>query len=120
MTSAAPKYRLAILDDYQRVALKYGDWAPVQDRVDITVFDETIQASTDLDALVARLESFDIICTTRERSKFREDVLKRLPNLKLLTTMGMRNASIDTEFAHKEGIVVCGTPYSSGLTAEHK
>lgn len=118
--SSTPKLRLAILDDYQHVTLKYANWDPIKDRVDITVFDDTIQASTALDALIARLEPFDIICSTRERTKFREDVLKRLPNLKLLTTTANKNAAIDMDYSRKEGIIVSGTAYHPELTVEHK
>ena len=45
----------------------------------------------------------------RERTRFPADVLERLPNLKLLVTTGMRNASIDMDAARRLGITVCGT-----------
>ena len=111
--------RVAILDDYQHVAFTSADWAPVRERVDITVFDTTIQPN-DEDALVERLKPFEIICSMRERTKFPASLLKRLPNLKLLTTTGMRNAAIDLTAATEEGVLVSGTGYGGAGTSEHK
>ena len=45
----------------------------------------------------------------RERTGFPKQVIDALPNLKLLITTGMRNASIDTEAAKARGVTVCGT-----------
>ena len=117
---ADSKHNLAILDDYQHVAFQCADWTGIESRLHITVFDDTIQASTDIDALVKRLEPFEIICSMRERTKFSLDVLNRLPNLKLLTTTAMRNRSIDIKAAEDEGILVAGTGYVGESTAEHK
>lgn len=118
--SGSFKHRLAILDDYQHVAFECADWTGVEPRLDITVFDNTIQASTDTEALIQRLEPFDVICSMRERTKFPADIIKRLPNLKLLTTTAMGNRSIDIKAAQDEGILVAGTGYVGVGTAEHK
>ena len=45
----------------------------------------------------------------RERTGFPKQVIDALPDLKLLITTGMRNASIDTEAAKARGVTVCGT-----------
>jgi D-3-phosphoglycerate dehydrogenase len=45
----------------------------------------------------------------RERTPFPKQVIDALPDLKLLITTGMRNASIDAEAAKARGITVCGT-----------
>ncbi|KAK9495535.1 D-isomer specific 2-hydroxyacid dehydrogenase [Lipomyces doorenjongii] len=109
--------KLAILDDYQAVALKIADWTPVIDAgVDITVFNDTIQ---DEDALVTRLEPFTILCIMRERTPFSESLLRRLPNLKLLVTTGMRNFAVNIEAATSLGITVVGTQVLAWSTTEH-
>ncbi|THH33554.1 hypothetical protein EUX98_g657 [Antrodiella citrinella] len=108
--------RVAILDDYQKVAFTLADWAPLQDRVSIDVFTDTI---SDEDALVARLEPYSIICAMRERTKFRASLLDRLPNLKFIATTGMKNAGIDVAYAKTKGIVVSGTGGSGDSTTEH-
>lgn len=80
MASAASLLlRLAILDDYQKVALTSADWSVLEGRVSIEVFSDTLANEN---ALVDRLESYDIICTMRERTKFSASLLDRLPKLK--------------------------------------
>jgi len=98
--------RCAILDDYQNVALKLADWSEVKDRVEIKVFTEHLGAP---EKVIAALQGFDIIVAMRERTGFQKTVIDALPNLKLLITTGMRNASIDTEDAKARGVTVCGT-----------
>jgi phosphoglycerate dehydrogenase-like enzyme len=109
-------HSVAILDDYQNVALKYGNWAPIEKHATVTVFNDTIHSEDDL---VARLKPFTIICTMRERTKFSASLLKRLPNLKLLTTTGMRNPSLDIHAANAQGVVVAGTGGIGNATLEH-
>lgn len=100
------RYRCAILDDYQNVALKLADWSLLDNRIDITVFNAPFASS---DEAVAALADFEIVCAMRERTAFSRDVLKRLPKLKLLLTSGMRNAAIDLDAANRRGVVVSGT-----------
>lgn len=109
-------HKIAILDDYQNVALKYADWTPIQSQAQITVFNDTLHTEG---SLVSRLEPFDIICTMRERTKFPASLLKRLPNLKLLTTTGMRNLSLNIKAANALGIKVAGTTGAGNPTLEH-
>src|SRR5262249_5640144 len=98
--------RCAILDDYQNVALKLADWGKVKDRVEIKVFNDHLGGQ---DRVIAALQGFEIIVAMRERTGFPKKVIDALPDLKLLITTGMRNASIDTEAAKARGINVCGT-----------
>jgi phosphoglycerate dehydrogenase-like enzyme len=98
--------RCAILDDYQNVVLKVADWSKVKGDVEITVFNEHLGSP---DKVIAALKGFAIVVAMRERTGFPRRVIEALPDLKLLITTGMRNASIDTEAAKERGIVVCGT-----------
>jgi phosphoglycerate dehydrogenase-like enzyme len=99
--------RLSILDDYQGVALDMADWAPVRARgVEIAV--ERFPFS-DEDAAVRALAGSELVAAMRERTPFPKRLLDRLPNLKLLITTGMRNASFDMEALKARGITVCGT-----------
>src|SRR3954447_25319448 len=107
--------RIAVLDDYQSVAADFCDWSTVAEPVDVTTFSDTL---TDDDALVERLQPFDVVVAMRERTAFPRSVLERLPNLKLLVTTGMRNKSIDTQAANDQGITVCGTGSQPTATAE--
>jgi D-3-phosphoglycerate dehydrogenase len=62
------------------------------------------------DNVVKALAPFDIVVAMRERTGFPRVVIEKLPNLKLLITTGMRNASIDAAAAKDKGVTVCGTP----------
>lgn len=101
-TTAAP--RIAVLDDYQGVALESADWTGLEPNVQVfrDHLDEEAQ-------LVQRLRDFEIVVCMRERTPFPGSLLAQLPQLMLLVTTGMRNASIDLEAAARLGIVVTGT-----------
>ena len=107
--------RVALLDDYQDVALQMADWQSLPADTDVQVFRDHLY---DDDALVARLHDFDMIMAMRERTPFTRRRLERLPNLKLLVTAGMRNAAIDLQAASDCGIMVCGTEGLPYPTAE--
>ena len=97
---------VAVLDDYQGVALHMADWSVLGPDCRVQVFTDHVK---DRDALIARLEDFEIVTCMRERTPFPRDLLSRLPRLRLLVTTGMRNAAIDLEAASDLGILVCGT-----------
>ena len=98
--------KIAILDDYQNVALKTADWSAVHDRADVTVFNDHL---ADADALVARLEEFEALCVMRERTPLPRSVLERLPKLRFIASTGARNASIDLDAARDLNIAVSST-----------
>ena len=98
--------RCAILDDYQNVAVKSADWSKVKGDVEIRAFNEHLGAGQ---SVIAALKDYAIVVAMRERTAFPRAVIEALPNLKLLITTGMRNASIDTEAAKARGVTVCGT-----------
>ncbi len=106
--------RCAVLDDYQSVALSFADWSKVSGDIDIKVFNEHLGGA---DQVIAALKDFAIVCAMRERTAFPRAVIDALPELKLLITTGMRNASIDLEAAKDKCIVVCGTPAVGNATA---
>jgi phosphoglycerate dehydrogenase-like enzyme len=107
--------RIAVLDDYQGIALSIGGW----DRLPAGARPEAFQDHLfDEDALAKRLEPFEIVVAMRERTPFRRSLLERLPNLKLLITTGMRNASFDMPALKEKGVTVCGTGGIGSPTAE--
>ena len=83
-----------------------ADWSSVRADLDITVFDKPLGND---DAVIRTLKEFSIVCAMRERTRFSRNVIESLPNLKLLITTGMRNASIDLKAATERGVLVCGT-----------
>jgi phosphoglycerate dehydrogenase-like enzyme len=107
--------RLAILDDYQNVALSMADWDGLRPSLQIQIFRDTLKSE---DAVAERLRDFEIVVAMRERTAFRRSLLERLPKLKLLVTTGMVNASIDKKAAAERGIIVSGTTSLRHPTAE--
>ena len=108
--SRSPNTRVAVLDDYQRRAHSYADWASLGDDVEVEFLSEPISQ----EELPARLHAFEILVLMRERTRFGRDVLSQLPNLRLVITTGMRNASLDVEYLTERGITVCGTQFTGG------
>ena len=98
--------QIAVIDDWQDVARDVVDWSMLDSLGEVT-FEHDYPA--DNATLAERLGRYQVICVMRERTRFDEDLLKRLPNLELLVTGGMRNAALDMPAAAKLGIKVCGT-----------
>jgi phosphoglycerate dehydrogenase-like enzyme len=109
-SSPSSNTRVAVLDDYQRRAHSYADWGSLGDDVAVEFFSEPIAQGE----LPARLAGFDALVLMRERTRMHRDVLSQLPNLKLVITTGMRNASLDVEYLTERGITVCGTQFAGG------
>ncbi|MBW0002032.1 MAG: D-2-hydroxyacid dehydrogenase family protein [Hyphomicrobiales bacterium] len=107
--------RLAILDDYQGVALSMANWASLKSEIVTDVITEPLHGT---DAAAARLKDYEVLIAMRERTPFPRALLERLPKLKLLVTTGMRNASIDVKAAVERGVLVCGTGMLPHPTAE--
>lgn len=107
--------RVAILDDYQGVALQIVDWTRIADTVVVAFRDHVCEE----DHLVARLADFDVVLRIRERTEFPRSVLERLPRLKLILATGMRNArSLDLQAADDLGITVSTTDALHQTTVE--
>jgi phosphoglycerate dehydrogenase-like enzyme len=98
--------QVAILDDYQNVALSLADWSDVTGRAEITVFNDHVADQGDL---VERLAPFDVVCVMRERTPLPRGIIERLPRLKMIASTGPFNASIDMAAAKDHGIHVSTT-----------
>ena len=100
--------KIAVLDDYQQVAFKFADWSAITAKAEVKVFtDHTADEKT----VIERLLPFNVICVMRERTPLSRNILSQLPNLKLIVTTGMRNASIDIKAVEELGITLNYTGY---------
>lgn len=97
--------QVAVLDDYQRRAHGYADWASLGSGVEVVFWHEKLEQGE----IVERLAGFDVLVLMRERTAITRAVVDGLPKLKLLVTTGMRNASVDLAYLNERGVVVCGT-----------
>jgi phosphoglycerate dehydrogenase-like enzyme len=106
--------RCVILDDYQGVSTAYADWSAVPDLSVEVVRDHL----TDVESVVSALAGATIVVVMRERTPLGAKLLARLPDLRLVVTTGMRNASIDLEACRQHGVTVCGTGSLTTPTVE--
>lgn len=103
-----PPFKIAVLDDYQQVAFKFADWQAVTSKAEVQVFHDHV---ADEKAVIERLLPFNIVCVMRERTPLTLNILSQLPNLKLIVSTGMRNASIDVKAVEELGITLKYTRY---------
>jgi phosphoglycerate dehydrogenase-like enzyme len=115
MSNKKEPYRIAVLDDYQDVALSLADWSVLDARATVTVFNDHL---ADSEAVVDRLQPFDVVCVMRERTPMTRTIIERLPKLRLIASTAFRNASIDLKAAEERGIQVVHTGYTSAPTIE--
>lgn len=101
-------FHVAILDDYQHVALSMADWPLLQGKAQLTVFNDHL---SDKAGVIERLQPFQIVCVMRERTPLTKEILSALPRLKLIVSTGQRNASIDIKAAEELGIELKHTGY---------
>jgi phosphoglycerate dehydrogenase-like enzyme len=98
--------KIAVLDDFQDVALSMADWSVLDGRAEVTVFRDHL---ADPDAVAERLRPFDVVCVMRERTPLPRRVLAKLGRLKLIVSTGRRNPSIDAAAAEELGIATANT-----------
>lgn len=98
--------RVAVLDDYQGVALELADWDQLGSDVEVQVFRHHLAT---VEEAAAALAAFDVICLMRERMPVPHALIERLPKLKLIVATGAHNRTLDLAAASARGIVVSHT-----------
>jgi len=111
------KPQVAVLDDWQGVAKSSADWSRLSERAEVVFFEEPFK---DADAIVKALAGFEIIIAMRERTKFPEELIERLPKLRMIALTGGRTWTMDFDALNARGIVVShtGGTHSTAATAE--
>lgn len=108
--------RIAILDDYQGNAHALADWGVLHPRAQAVFFHDHV---ADPDQLAARLQPFDAVVLIRERNRFDAALIRQLPRLQLIVSVGMWNAAIDLAAAKAQGIIVSGTAGGAPQATPH-
>src|SRR5580692_4129982 len=103
--------KIALLDDYARIALKSADWSLLKGKAEITVFDRHLSE----DEAATLLKPFDVLCTIRERMSLPRTLFQRLPNLKLVTIIGMSLPNLDMAAATDHGVVVAHSNFANPI-----
>ena len=110
--------KVAILDDYQKLALKSADWDRLRRRgLEVSVFH---QAFASQDDAAAKLAPFEVLVLMRERTPFPRALIERLPKLKFMALTGLRSASLDLAACSARKVPVSNTRAgsTSAVTAE--
>jgi phosphoglycerate dehydrogenase-like enzyme len=103
--------KIAILDDYQHVALKMADWSAIAGRCEIDVIDRPLAVP---DEAARVLAPYDVICMLRERTAAPRALIEKLPNLKLLAITGLQHRTLDLAAATEHGVLVCHSSAHAG------
>ena len=107
----ATNFKIAILDDFEKVADTVPAYAKLKERADITLVRERLDSS---EKIVARLRDFDALLLMRERTFFSDKEYGQLPKLKFIAQTGRTSVHLDLANATKRGIAISGTPSDSG------
>ena len=95
--------RIAVLDDWQKVARASADWSHLMARAEVEFFELPFASE---DAAASRLAEFDIILVTRERTPFPASLVARLPRLRMFGLTGARAGLIDIAGLIARGVTV--------------
>ncbi|GAA4337350.1 D-2-hydroxyacid dehydrogenase family protein [Pigmentiphaga soli] len=110
--------RVAILDDYLRLALKMADWSALDGLCRLDAIDHSLQT---VDEAAEALAPYHVLCHLRERMPMPRALIERLPNLQCMIITGKSHRTLDTAAATEQGIVLSHvTPAGpgNGATAE--
>jgi D-3-phosphoglycerate dehydrogenase / 2-oxoglutarate reductase len=103
---------IIIPDDYQDAVRTLDCFSKLGGNT-VTIYNDTIR---DLDTLAARLEPAEVLVLIRERTRITEELLARLPRLKLIAQTGRGTIHIDIPACTRRGVVVTaggGSPYAT-------
>ena len=112
---AALPFKIAILDDFEKVADTVPAYAKLKARADITLLRERLDSS---EKIVQRLRDFDALLLMRERTFFSDKEYRQLPKLKFISQTGRTSIHLDLANATKRGIAVSGTASDNGSTTK--
>jgi D-3-phosphoglycerate dehydrogenase / 2-oxoglutarate reductase len=106
--------KIVIPDDYQDAVRHLACFRKLADE-QVVIYNDTVK---DIDTLVERFQDADALVLIRERTWITEDLLARLPRLKVISQTGMGIAHIDVEACTRHGVTLTVGAGSSDSTAE--
>ncbi|HTH98962.1 MAG TPA: D-2-hydroxyacid dehydrogenase family protein [Stellaceae bacterium] len=98
--------RIAVLDDYQQAFATMAAFPRLADH-EVVVFTDTIKEPV---ALAERLQGFDAVLLTQQRTLLTRATIERLDRLRLVAQTGRLTSHIDLVACSERGITVCGSP----------
>jgi phosphoglycerate dehydrogenase-like enzyme len=107
------KLRVAILDDFEKLADTVPAYEKLKDSADVTFLRKRLDSSENI---VAALRDFDALLLMRERTFFSDKEYAQLPRLKFIAQTGRTTKHLDLDNATRHGIAVAGTPADNGMS----
>jgi D-3-phosphoglycerate dehydrogenase len=102
---------IVIPDDYQDAVRRLDCFAKLRE-YEVTVFNDTVK---DVSTLEQRFRDADALVLIRERTAIGDELLSRLPRLRLISQTGKGTSHIDVEACTRRGVGVAvgtGSPYA--------
>ena len=93
--------KIAVLDDYQHVFTQLTNFPRLKDHEVVTF----VEPERDMSRLAEKLQDFDAVMLTQQRTAFGRPLIERLPKLKLISQTG-GTTHIDLVACTERGIVV--------------
>ncbi|RME98437.1 MAG: D-2-hydroxyacid dehydrogenase family protein [Chloroflexi bacterium] len=106
--------KIIIPDDYQH-AVQTLECFRLLDGFDVEIYHDTV---TDIDELARRFAGADALVLTRERTRITEDLLARLPRLKLISQTGKVAGHVDVAACTRHNVAITEGVGSPVATAE--
>ena len=110
---ATKKFKVAILDDFEKIADTAPAFQRLNDRADVTILRKRLDTS---EHIITALHEFDVLLLMRERTFFSDKEYARLPNLKLISQTGRTSRHLDLVNATRHGIAVTATAAENGMS----
>lgn len=107
------KLRVAILDDFEKLADTVPAYEKLKERAEVTLLRKRLDSSENI---VAGLRDFDALLLMRERTFFSDKEYSQLPNLKFISQTGRTTKHLDLANATRHGIAIVGTPADNGMS----
>jgi phosphoglycerate dehydrogenase-like enzyme len=107
------KLRVAILDDFEKLADTVPAYEKLKERAEVTLLRKRLDSSENI---VAVLKDYDVLLLMRERTYFSDKEYTQLPNLKLIAQTGRTTKHLDLANATRHGIAIAGTPADNGMS----
>ncbi|HEU5464059.1 MAG TPA: NAD(P)-dependent oxidoreductase [Candidatus Binatia bacterium] len=109
----ADKLRIAVLDDFEKLADTVPAFAELSKRADVTLLRNRLDSS---ERIVSALRDYDAVLLMRERTFLSEREYARLPRLRFIAQTGRTTKHLDVASATRRGIRIAGTPADNGMS----
>ncbi len=112
---SATRFRVAILDDFEKLADTVPAFEKLKARAEVTILRERLDSPEKMERVLAGM---DALLLMRERTYFSDNEYSRLPSLKFISQTGRTTRHLDLPSATRRGIAVAGTAADNGTSTK--